>query len=55
LVRAVNVEKSSEVVGFNVGWYELDDIVRLIRNGEIMHSPTIIGILMGRERGYFEF
>lgn len=54
LVRALDIEKSADVVGFDVNWYEIEDLLNLIRNNKIMHSPTIIAILIGYEQGYLE-
>ncbi|HKI54773.1 MAG TPA: NUDIX hydrolase, partial [Anaerolineales bacterium] len=54
LTRASDIEKSIDVSDFDVAWYDLDKVLKMIEDEEIVHSPTVIGVLLGREMGFFE-
>ncbi len=34
-------------------WYEIHDVLKMINEGKITHSPTIIAMLLARERALF--
>jgi hypothetical protein len=53
LTRASDLEKSIDVSDFDVAWYDLDNVLKMIEDEEIVHSPTAIGVLLGREMGFF--
>ena len=57
LVVAKRLEKSREQNDkpklFQVKWVGLDEVLPMISGGEISHSPTIVAVLIGRERGLF--
>ncbi len=53
LTWAIDLVKSVDVSGFHVDWYGIDSVLQMIKNRKIVHSPTIIGVYLGREMGYF--
>lgn len=54
LTRALGIEKSTDVLGFDVNWYDIKKVHQMIMEGAITHSPTVISVLLGQELGFFD-